>query len=194
MQNEVGRASRCCTGFQVAVWTHILQFSLMCQGFRDAETSSKARMLLKEITNSDFTVALSVLDKIIALLSLICYRSHCRRWTDLLQAFSSVSDLLEILKQKCIDADETFTDIWRAAEELAGFAGSELQTLRLVGRQCHRSNVPAASPIKYYRRTVYIPFIDSMIHSLKRNFQVITVLCQPYNSCCSSISSHSINW
>jgi hypothetical protein len=43
-----------------------------------------------------------------------------------LQAFSSVSDLLEILKQKRIDADETFSDIWRAAEELAGFAGSEL--------------------------------------------------------------------
>jgi hypothetical protein len=162
MQNEVGRASRCCTEFQVAVWTHILQCSLTCQGFRDAETSSKARMLLKEITNSDFIVALSVLDKIIALL--LSLSISLQTWTDLLQAFSSVSDLLEILKQKRIDADETFSDIWRAAEELAGFAGSELQTLRLVGRQCHRSNVPAASPIKYYRRTVYIVYTIHWLH------------------------------
>jgi len=55
-------------------------------------------------------------------------------------------------------------------EELAGFAGCELQTPRLVGRQCHRSNVPAASPLEYYRRTVYIPFMDSMITQLETKF------------------------
>ena len=147
----------------------ILQCLVTCQGMHDAETSSKARMYLKAITDSDFIVALSVLDKILAY-SLSLSISLQTVNTDLLQALSSVSNLLEILKQKRTDADETFSHIWITAEELAGFAGCELQTPRLVGRQCHRSNVPAASPLEYYRRTVYIPFIDSMITQLETKF------------------------
>lgn len=129
----------------------ILKCLVTCQGLSDAETSSKAQMLLRTITDSTFIVALCVLDNLLAYsLSLSLQKVNI----DLLQAISSVSALLEVLKQKRTEADETFSEIRTAAEELASLADCELQTPRLVGRQCHRSNVPAASPQEYYRRSV----------------------------------------
>jgi len=140
----------------------ILQCLVTCKGLSNAETFSKARMLLRTITDSTFIVALCVLDNLLAY-SLSLSLSLQKVNIDLLKAISSVSALLEVLKQKRTEADETFSQIWTTAEELASLADCELQTPRLVGRQCHRSNVPAASPQEYYRQSVYIPFLDSMI-------------------------------
>jgi hypothetical protein len=103
----------------------ILQCLVTCQGLPDAETSSKARMLLRTITDSTFIVALCVLDNLLAY-SLSLSLSLQKVNIDLLQAISSVSALLEVLKQKRTEADETFSQIWTAAEELASLAGCEI--------------------------------------------------------------------
>jgi len=120
-----------------------------------AKTSSIARRLLRTIglTDSTFIVALCVLDNLLAY-SLSLSLSLQKVNIDLLQAISSVSVLFEVLKQKRTEADETFSQIWTAAEELNSLADCELQTPRLVGRQCRRSNVPTASPQEYCRRSV----------------------------------------
>jgi hypothetical protein len=147
----------------------ILECLIQCQDLPDPETSSKARMLLKTIIEPNFIVALCVLDKILAY-SLSLSVSLQMENTDLVQAVSSVKVLTDILTDKRANAQESFSEIWTNALVLANVAGCELNTPRLVARQRHRPNIPADCPQDYYRRTIYIPFLDSMIMQLDTRF------------------------
>jgi len=81
-----------------------------------------------------------------------------------------VSDLVIHLKEKRNDAEISFTEIWKNAEMLVKTVDVELRLPRLVGKQRHRENVPASTPEEYFRRTIYIPFLDSMILQLESRF------------------------
>lgn len=39
-----------------------------------------------------------------------------------------------------------------------------------IGRQCHRSNYPAGSPSEFWKRSLIIPYLDSIITSLEERF------------------------
>jgi len=85
------------------------------------------------------------------------------------------SDLVIHLKEKRNDAEISFTEIWKNAEMLVKTVDVELRLPRLVGKQRHRENVPASTPEEYFRRTIYIPFLDSII--LQLDFLVTTKQC-----------------
>ena len=50
---------------------------------------------------------------------------------------------------------------------------------RINRRQVHRDNVPASSPEQYYRRSIYLPMLDSLIFDLETRFSTQTLAsCQ----------------
>lgn len=54
--------------------------------------------------------------------------------------------------------------------ELATAAQIEIQMPRLASRQANRTNVPASTPTEYYRRSIFIPFLDGLLSNFKTRF------------------------
>ena len=67
-------------------------------------------------------------------------------------------------------ADEEFHRVFLCASKLAEKIGEELTAPRILGRQTNRANAPADGPEEYYRRNIFIPFLDILIDQLKVRF------------------------
>ena len=63
--------------------------------------------------------------------------------------------------------DGTFASVFQAATALHG---DEIGMPRLTTRQRNRNNVPASSAQEYYRRAVFLPFIDCCVAQMKVRF------------------------
>ena len=53
-------------------------------------------------------------------------------------------------------------------EDMAGEDGIIMP--RVCGRQTSRSNVQASSPEEYWRRTIFVPFLDHLIQAFSDRF------------------------
>ena len=80
-----------------------------------------------------------------------------------------VNDVTAVLSRKREGAVDSFADIWKQSCALASLSDTELVQPRLTGGGRQR-NVPAASPEKYYRCTVFIPFMDHVLSDLQERF------------------------
>lgn len=67
-------------------------------------------------------------------------------------------------------ADIIFSTLWKKIENCSAVSNIELRSPRLTQKQTHRSNVPSDSPESYYRRAVFIPYLDSLITSIGERF------------------------
>ena len=90
-----------------------------------------------------------------------------------LQVYSEINNtIIEILKSRQLK-DETFAQIFKSAFVLASLDGREAPVIpRLAGRQKQRNNSPADTAEEYWRLSVFIPFLDSLILELKCRFQL----------------------
>ena len=58
---------------------------------------------------------------------------------------------------------------------MADMAGEDMRVPRTCGRQTFlRSNVPATTPERYYRRTTFLPFLDNLLRQLTTCFDGVT--------------------
>jgi hypothetical protein len=90
--------------------------------------------------------------------------------SDLFKATRSIEVVRGTLEGKRREAEISFADIWEKSTQLALEAETVLQTPRLSKRQQHRVNVPADSPEEYFRRALYIPFLDNLLSQLEERF------------------------
>lgn len=58
-------------------------------------------------------------------------------------------------------------DIFQAATDVYG---GDITMPRLTARQRHRTNVPSTNAAHYYRRTVFLPFVDCCISQMTKRF------------------------
>ncbi|KAJ8928691.1 hypothetical protein NQ314_018701 [Rhamnusium bicolor] len=80
----------------------------------------------------------------------------------------AMNDTVSILKQKRIQVNSIFQQLFSEAKEVAEQLSIELKLPRIVSRQTHRqNNMPDQSAEEYFRRAVYIPLLDSIISDLK---------------------------
>lgn len=63
--------------------------------------------------------------------------------------------------------DQTFYDLFKEATKING---AEIPMPRRVGRQKHKNNAPADNASEYYKRNVFLPFIDTVISQLETRF------------------------
>ena len=89
---------------------------------------------------------------------------------DLIQALANVNSVQDLLRSKREDAETSFADLWQQATKLAEEAGIVLSVPRRTSRQTHRDNTPADIPQEYFRRSLYIPFLDSILQQLADRF------------------------
>lgn len=89
---------------------------------------------------------------------------------DLADAMENANDVLEILKEMRSNADEKFAELFKSVEILCTEIDISIQMPRIVQRQTMRANVSSNTPEEYFRRTVFVPFLDSFIGQLEQRF------------------------
>ena len=74
------------------------------------------------------------------------------------------------LQRRYIDVFEVYTMIDNIKSEVTSYIGTKDNMPRVPRVQCNRSNVPADTPLLYYKRSIGIPFIDILLQQLQNRF------------------------
>ncbi|XP_022183170.1 uncharacterized protein LOC111042781 [Myzus persicae] len=82
-------------------------------------------------------------------------------------------NLLEILKKHRSMSEENFSLIFNDVRNCAIQFNLDIQIPRVVSKQTHRQNIVTSTPDEYFRISIYIPYIDSLIQSLEIRFSPI---------------------
>jgi hypothetical protein len=138
-------------------------------GDLDVNTSSKANMMNNSIRKSEFLVAVVVLESVLAV-TLPLSQALQKSSVDLIQALSNVVSLKNLLLKRRNNAEREFADLWLQIETLAKQADVSLSIPRQAAHQTKRANIPSNSAVEYFRRSLYIPFLDNIIQELTDRF------------------------
>ena len=139
---------------------------------QEAENDGRAGLLLIALRESKFLVGLLVADSVLAH-TVSASKTLQSRTGDLVNAYKTIESIQTAIDDQRNRAEETFQLIFHRVEELLTDVGSENATVplpRVCGRQTQRSNVEASSAEEYYRRSVFLPFIDFVASELRRRF------------------------
>jgi len=88
---------------------------------------------------------------------------------DVLQGYNMTGNV-KMASSDARTTDAEYDVVYTKATRMAEIADIELNTPRRCGRQTARSNVPADTPKIYFKRMVYIPFLDSIIQQFSMRF------------------------
>ena len=78
-----------------------------------------------------------------------------------------VQELLRVFRKYRENAEDSFKTIMVKVEELADRLGVTKTVPRQCKRQTHRSNVGGSTPEEYFRRAVFVPYLDLIISHLR---------------------------
>ena len=84
----------------------------------------------------------------------------------ILSALEDLEDVTEIRRT----ADEVFKKVYRSVCQMGDIVGKVPGMPKVRSRQTHRGNVQADSPEEYWRKTVFIPFVDGVLTQLHSSF------------------------
>jgi len=73
-----------------------------------------------------------------------------------------------VLKQKRTESDSVFQQLFLESKEIYEQLDVDIRVLRIVPRQMHQeNNQPGQSAKEYFRKSIYIPLLDSIITDLE---------------------------
>ena len=103
---------------------------------------------------------------------------------EICQAFEKVDMVKEELRSIRENSENKFAVLFERATRMASEVGMvPLEMPRTVGRQTLRSNVAADTPEQYWRRTIFVLFIDCQTSQLEDRFS--------REECCSCKSNEA---
>ncbi|XP_065177014.1 52 kDa repressor of the inhibitor of the protein kinase-like [Sycon ciliatum] len=140
----------------------------------DAKSVTDACGLLRDIRSSEYLIAFHVCRYFFGFTKDIA-RLLQGSSMDVFTAYTEIADVRECIKSARLNSDERFADIFREAEQSVDKMGADdLRIPRRCATQRHRSNLPATTPEEFWRRSVFVPFADSLLQELKARFNQIT--------------------
>ncbi|CAH3124249.1 unnamed protein product [Pocillopora meandrina] len=134
------------------------------------EGDSKARALHASILKWDCIITLVVLQHIFEYTNklLVCLQNPD---LELIQASEEAKTCLSVL-----NAERNDNAVWEAlmekAIEIASDYGIDPSSPRTAGRQQHHNNVPADTPSAYWKRAMYLPFLDHLVTEINEKLVV----------------------
>lgn len=81
-----------------------------------------------------------------------------------------IKAILEVVSENRQEIDELCNEILQEARETAEYFSISLSAPRKAGKQIHRANHPAENDEEYWRRSLIIPYLDSLLSSLRVRF------------------------
>lgn len=148
----------------------IVQSLTEIQQWRDADTSTNAKILLHTVLQPDFVIPLLSAEKALSY-TLPLSKKLQKEELDLHSAISSVENITTVIENVRQNAEEEFDKIFEESVNMLDKYGVTVKIPRITQRQVHRSNVATGTDAKdYYRVSVFIPWIDSFLSSLQNRF------------------------
>ena len=140
----------------------------------DGKTVGEANGLLHALSSDSFLVALRsnlYMSGYLKPLSVLLQGSHL----DILEANKEISRVIQLLEENREKSEEKFHPIFQATCNMTLLHGRPTPEIpRQAGRQTQRSNVPATTPEEYWRRSVFVPFLDTLIAELNGRFSAMS--------------------
>lgn len=149
-------------------------FQYICSALEELEVTTckvdgvQPHTLLLSICTPQFIVALLVLKPIFSLtknLSLSLQKVDC----DLSSCVQYSNNLYEEINQMRENAESNFKNVFKQATEMAEKTGAQMIIPRRVKNQIHRENY-TGNPEAYYRKSIFIPFLDHYLDQLSSRF------------------------
>jgi hypothetical protein len=125
---------------------------------------SKARSHVCSILQFDFIIALVTAEHVLAPTNPLSAVLQGKE-QDLLEAVKECQAVISILQAERAD-DTIWEAIFSKSEEVGTTHNIAANVPRVVGRQQHRCNALANTPSEYWKRNLYLPFIDHLIAEL----------------------------
>ncbi|CAH0551331.1 unnamed protein product [Brassicogethes aeneus] len=132
-------------------------------------TRKSAYQLYSAVTKSSLIVALTVIAKYSALLEPVVNALQAKTM-DLIKLQEHLNVILNVLKKNRDDADLVTDEVLKKAQDFALKLEIEISIPRTTNRQIHRSNPPSDCDSDYWKRSLIIPYLDSIIASLNIRF------------------------
>lgn len=135
----------------------------------DRESSSNAQILLCALQRSEFLVCLFVAEKVFSIsLPLSKYLQTVNM--DLSSALTLADDVLFTARNLRSRAHEVFHELFEHITSVCEEIGLVIEMPRIVGQQRMRSNVPSSTPEEYFRRCVFLPFLEAFTEQIDERF------------------------
>lgn len=137
--------------------------------WNDRESSSNAELLLSATQRSEFFVSLFVAEKVFSLsLPLSKYLQTIN--IDLSSAVQLAEDVLGAARRLRSGADEAFHELFEQIMTTSDELGLDIQVPRIVARQTTRSNAEFGTTEEYFRRCIFIPFLEAFAEQINERF------------------------
>ncbi|KAG1650934.1 repressor of the inhibitor of the protein kinase [Nymphon striatum] len=129
----------------------------------DADTKTRAQGILANFGNFEFLVCIVTLRNVLQPLREITARLQ-KRDLDIRSAYTSFTEVHEDIEALRADIDDRFR-LWYEDEVLvmAKELGVDEKVPRAKGRNAYRATHSAKSTMKYFKRSIAIPFIDDVL-------------------------------
>lgn len=134
------------------------------------DSAPKAHALGSSITQFQFLVNIFVLSHMLSYTHNLSENLQ-KKNLDLTQALKNVSIVLGLLSKQRENADNNFKALYSQIKQLAEKLNIKEDIPRICRLQSARNNVPYSTQEEYYRRAVYLPYLDDFCNSLKERFE-----------------------
>ncbi|XP_028141436.2 52 kDa repressor of the inhibitor of the protein kinase-like [Diabrotica virgifera virgifera] len=135
-----------------------------------SDSVPKAHALGSSITQFQFLVNTFVLSHMLSKTHNLSENLQ-KKNLDLTQAVKNVSNVLDLLSKERENADNNFKVLYSQIQERADKLKIKEEVPRICRLQTARNNVPYSTQEEYYRRAVYLPYLDDFCNSLKERFE-----------------------
>ena len=134
------------------------------------DTVAKARVLLNHVTNFYFIVTLivtrNVFDYTHSVTELLQAKSN-----DIVKGFDLIGSLIDLFVNVRHDIDNYHGKWYKEALELAKILNIVEVVPRVCSKQTLRENYSSNSSSEYYKLSLTIPLVDTVLGELKRRFE-----------------------
>ncbi|KAG5863584.1 hypothetical protein JTB14_030274 [Gonioctena quinquepunctata] len=137
--------------------------------WKDKDSSSGAFVLLSALAQSQFIISLFSAEKLLGY-SIPLAKILQLENSDLAFAMDEAEETISTIKYVRENAEAQFKNIFDEAKQIADMFDIEIKIPRLASKQTNRANVPAESAMDHYRKSVFIPWVDSFSSGLEDRF------------------------
>ncbi|GBL73360.1 hypothetical protein AVEN_159384-1 [Araneus ventricosus] len=130
-----------------------------------SDSASKAHALSSSISQFQFLVNLFVLSRMLSTTHNLSEK--LKKHIDISEAIANVTSVLYLLSKQRVNANDNFKTLYAQVKEIASKLDIKEEILRVCRLQTARNNVPYSTEEEYYRRAVYVPYLDDFCNSLK---------------------------
>nr|CAI5842848.1 unnamed protein product [Callosobruchus analis] len=132
-------------------------------------TRKSAYQLHSAVTKPVFIVSLQTIAKYSAVIEPVVNALQAKS-IDMISVGKHIKNIKDILRNDREFPDRISNEILQKARAVAMDLNIEISVPRLAHKQTHRSNPPSDNDNEYWRRSLIIPYIDSLISSLNIRF------------------------